>query len=317
MNARMGMVRTLASTVVLATLAAAATAQQQAPPAVQAAAMVNGEVITTADVKALLDLQPPPATPLSTERQRDLRHAALNKLIEDALMRQFLARNVPAVTPADVDKELADLQGDLKQQKSSLEEYLKETGQTLAQLRRDITSSLQWKAYLTPRMPEQAVKAYYDANKVFFDKIFVKVSHLVITLPPDAKPADRQAVQARMTALRQEIVSGKLDFADAAKRHSDCTATKDKGGDLGFIPYKFVVVEPIARAAFALKVGEVSHVVASEFGLHLLKVTGRTQGEPSNYEAIKEQVRQIFADEVYQDIITQQRRASKIEVHMP
>jgi parvulin-like peptidyl-prolyl isomerase len=79
-------------------------------------------------------------------------------------------------------------------------------------------------------------------------------------------------------------------------------------------PYKFAVLEPFAKAAFSMKVGDVSEVVATDFGYHIIKVTDRTQGQASNFEAIKNEVKEIFGQEMYQMIINQQRRDAKIEM---
>ena len=64
-----------------------------------------------------------------------------------------------------------------------------------------------------------------------------------------ATVADLRRVESELETIRQEIVAGKLDFGEAAKKYSDCPS-KDKGGDIGPFPYKFVVVEPFARAAW-------------------------------------------------------------------
>ncbi len=80
---------------------------------------------------------------------------------------------------------------------------------------------------------------------------------------------------------------------------------------------KWVVDESVARAAFALKVGEVSDVVESEAGLQLLTVTARNPGQPSNFEKIKDLVRENMAKEMWDNLVTQQRKVARIEVKQP
>ena len=106
-------------------------------------------------------------------------------------------------------------------------------------------------------------------------------------------------------------MSGKLDFAEAARKYSDCPS-KEKGGDIGTFPYKFVVVEPFAKAAFAMKKGDISGIVVTDFGLHLIKVTDRTQSETTTYESAKDSVREIMAQDMdlYQTILAEQRKAA-------
>src|SRR5207253_8677424 len=136
-----------------------------------------------------------------------------------------------------------------------------------------------------------------EANKVLFDKVFVRASHILVKIGPTAPAAEKQNARAKLETVRQEIVAGKLDFAEAAKKYSDCPS-KDKGGDIGPFPYKFVVVEPFAKAAFAMKKGDVSDIVATDFGLHLIKVTDRTQNETTSFESVKESVRDVMAQDM-------------------
>ncbi len=291
-------------------------APQQALPKV--AAVVNGEQIPMTDVLAVLSQNTPPATPLPAAQQRELQTAAVQLLVEQALMRQFLGKNAPPAPAAEIEKEIADLQVALKKEnnKMTLADFLKETGQTEAQLRAEIAMQLQWKAYVTPKLTEQVVKGYYDTNKLFFDRVLVRASHILIQLPPNATAEARQAAQTKLAGLRAEILAGKLDFAEAARKHSDCPS-KQNGGDIGSFPYKFAVLEPFAKAAFAMKVGEVSDIVATDFGLHILKVTNRDQGQPSDYAKIKEEVKQIQAREMYQAVVAEQRRSARIEIFFP
>jgi parvulin-like peptidyl-prolyl isomerase len=321
MRVRRSVLRGLASLVGLGlltgTLAAQAPAPQPTqPPQAKPAAVVNGEPIGMGEVQAILKQQPPSPIPITKAQEREREQMAVNMLIDDLLMRQYLRKNAPAAQPADVQKEIDDLKVALERNKSSLKEFLELSGQTEAQFRTDMAARVQWKAFILPRLPDNVVKGYYDANKPFFDKVFVHASHILIKLAANAPPAERQAAAAKLTALRADIVAGKIDFAKAAKDVSDCPS-KETGGDLGMIPFKFKVVEPFARAAFALKVGDVSDVVTTEFGVHLIKVHERTKEEPSNFETIKDQVREIYAQEIYQNIVLDMRKNSKIEVNLP
>lgn len=279
------------------------------------AAVVNGEVIPAAELAKLLEKETPSPHPLAASQKEEMRKMALDMLIDDALMRQYLARAHLPVNPADIAKEMQDLQQALSKQNKSFKDFLAETGQTEAQLRADIVARLQWKAYVLAQVPDQALRSYYDQNKLFFDKIFVRASHILLRVPAKASEGEKAAVRAKLAGLRKEIVEGKVDFAQAARLWSDCPS-KVNGGDIGHFPYKFAVQEPFARAAFALGVGDISDVVETELGYDLIKVTERTRGEPSNFETMKDWVRDVYAQEheLYQRIITEQRKTARIEV---
>jgi peptidyl-prolyl cis-trans isomerase C len=315
----MGMLRNLASLAVLAILSgnlwAQAPAAQAPPPAAKPAAVVNGEPIPFSEVKALLDQQPPPPNPLSKHQQLFMQETALEMLIDDLLMKQFLRKNGPKVDPAAVNKEIAELEDGLKKKKLTLQDFLKDTAQTEAQLRGEIIARLQWAGYAKEHVSDTKVKDYYTENKLFFDKVVVRASHILLRVAASATAAEKQAAKDRLTALRQDIIAGKIDFAEAAKKNSDCPSKKD-GGDIGFFPYKFVVLEPFAKAAFALKVGEISDLVQTDYGLHLIKVTDRKPGEASNFEKIQKEVREVCEKELWDSILSQTRRNSDIQVNL-
>jgi parvulin-like peptidyl-prolyl isomerase len=284
-------------------------------PAQKPAAIVNGEPISQAELSAVLKTtQPESTTPLTESQRKELQGNALNLLVEDMLMRQFLRKNAPVANPQEVEKEVQELVAALAKDKQSLQDFLKASGQTEIQLRGDIAARLQWKSYITPRLTDEAIKKYYIDNKIFFDKVLVRASHILLKVPANATPNDRQLVYNRMVAIRQEILAGKIQFQDAAKKYSDCPS-KDNGGDIGLFPYKFAVLEPFAKAAFSMKIGDMSDVVVTDFGYHIIKVTDRTNGQPSDFEKIKVEVKEIYAQEIYQYIVSEQRRNAKIETN--
>jgi peptidyl-prolyl cis-trans isomerase C len=289
------------------------------------AATVNGEKILVGDVKKILDQRPYPVT-LTEDQKKQLRQAALDVLVEDMLMRQYLTKHVPNVSETEFNKEVAKLTDALKKENKTFEMFLKESGQTREQLSKDIVAKLQWTNLLQRFQPDDKAKAYYDANKVFFDKVFVRASHILIKLDAKATKEQRDKAEQALLAWRQEIIAGRAKFEDVAKKISECPSkdAKDKDGkptpgDIGQFPYKFVVVPEFAKAAFSMKKGEISGVVQTSYGVHLIMVTDRTAGEPSTFEALKDTVREVWAQEedLYQRILAEQRKAGTVKVELP
>jgi peptidyl-prolyl cis-trans isomerase C len=283
-------------------------------PGDKAAARVNGEDIALAEFQAIVDLRPSPV-PVSKELQSEMRKAALDMLVDDLLMRQYLRRHVAPANPADIQKEYDKLHEALAKQKKTIDHFLLEGKMTAEQLRADVIARLQWKGYLHARFPEADIKSYYEANKVFFDNILVRASQILVRFNNSPTADDKVRAKAKIDTIRQEILAGKVSFEDAARKYSDCPSRKD-GGDLGNFPYKFIVVEPIARATFSTKKGELTDVVATDIGYHLLKVTDRTAGAPSRFEESRDAIRDVMAQEsdLYQRILAEQRKTAKIEV---
>jgi parvulin-like peptidyl-prolyl isomerase len=291
-------------------------AQVKDAPATRAA-LVNGEAITLGEVDAVIRQRPAPLTPPTIAQVRQLRFEILAGLIDDLLVRQFLRENGPKVDASEIDKQVAALEKALAAQKRTLADYLKEHGQTEAQVRAGMAVLLQLDHYVKQHSTEADLRKYYEANRDYFDRVTVRTSHIVIRLPADAPPTEREKARQKLAALRAELSAGKIDFAAAAKAHSHCPSA-GKGGDIGFIHRKFQNVdEAFAKAAFALKVGELSDVVETEYGLHLIKVTDRTQGKPTKFEQVLEDVRDGYAEELRVGLLDRLRKQAKIEVALP
>jgi parvulin-like peptidyl-prolyl isomerase len=281
------------------------------------AATVNGEKILVAEVKKILD-QRPVAVTLTEEQKKQMRQAAVEVLVEDALMRQYLSKNTQPIAQAEFNKEVQELQDALKKQSKTLEIFLKESGQTQEQLSKDIVARLQWKALLGRFLPDEKAKAYFDTNKLFFDKVFVRANHILVKLPANPSKEQRDKAVQSLLVWRQEILAGKYKFEDVAKKVSECPS-KDKGGDIGQFPYKFVVVPEFAKTAFNMKIGEISDVVQTSFGVHLIQVTERTKGEVADFNALKDTVREVWAqdEDLYQRILADQRKNGQVKIDLP
>jgi peptidyl-prolyl cis-trans isomerase SurA len=123
--------------------------------------------------------------------------------------------------------------------------------------------------YLTDgEMLDQLVKDAYERQKEE-----VRASHLLITCKANADPQDTLAAWNKIDKLRKEILSGK-DFTEVAREKSDDPSVRDNGGDLGYFS-AFQMVYPFEDAAYTTPVGDVSNIVRTRYGYHILKVTDR------------------------------------------
>jgi peptidyl-prolyl cis-trans isomerase C len=295
-------------------LAASNASRAQQPTAARPAAVVNGEPIAMAELEEALK-QAPLAVEMPEQARINMRRHALAMLIDDTLMQQFLKANAPEVTKAEVDQRLAEMDAALKQEKKTIESFCKENGQTVQELREGLHWMLRWSAWAKTHIADADVQRYYQEYKDLFDGVSVRVSHVALRLPENAGNAERAKAKAQLTGLRAQILAKKMDFATAAKTYSQCDSNKS-GGDLGYIGRK-TLDEPFSRVAFSLQPGQVSEVVQTDFGMHLILVTERKPGQPSDFAMIKEQVREIYTEEVRLTILAQQRRVAKLEVNIP
>jgi peptidyl-prolyl cis-trans isomerase C len=134
--------------------------------------------------------------------------------------------------------------------------------------------------------------SYYTEHAQEFDvPERVKVSHILIAPEagdPNADPnATKAAARTKAEGLLAQVKEGK-DFAELAKANSACPSSKE-GGDLGFIE-RGKAVPSFEEAAFALEPGQISGVVETEFGYHILKVSERTQARHLPLSEVKDQI---------------------------
>jgi peptidyl-prolyl cis-trans isomerase C len=135
---------------------------------------------------------------------------------------------------------------------------------------------------------DEEMKVYYDSNPDSFKKPEqVKASHILIKVEPQAD------------ASQNEMIQGKLkkgeDFGTLAKEYSE-GPSNTKGGDLGYFS-RGQMVKPFEEAAFALKQGEVSEIVETRFGYHLIKVTDKTTETTIAYNEIKDNLGRFLKQE--------------------
>ncbi|CAN5166782.1 hypothetical protein BH20GEM2_BH20GEM2_04360 [soil metagenome] len=127
----------------------------------------------------------------------------------------------------------------------------------------------------------------------------IKARHVLLRVPPEATPAQRDSVQRLAESLRQRAAGG-ADFVALATEYSQDPASKERGGDLGYFG-RGRMVAPFEEAAFELQPGQVSRVVESPFGYHVIKVEDRRQPELG---AQREEFRSFLVQKSQQDAET-------------
>jgi parvulin-like peptidyl-prolyl isomerase len=310
----MGLAVALASAVALGGTGPATISAQ--PPAAskenKVAAVVNGVEISSADLEAAVKMGGPLPGNLTELQRRQRYMEALGMLIDGVLMQQFLEKHTPPVAPTDVAQRIADLEKGLKEQGKSLAEFCHDTNRTLDQLKAGIAEFIRWSAYTSKHVSDAVVEQYYKDNKDVFDKVSVKASHIVLRVPSNANEAEKAKAKAKLKEIREKLEKDpRADFAEMAKKYSQ-DPLGSKGGDLGWFPRKWVFDESFSKAAFSLQVGQVSDVVQTDFGYHLIKVTDRKAGEKSDFAKIKEAVREFCTEDLRQQILAEQRKTAKI-----
>lgn len=310
---------------------AAEPAKQQQPvgplqagkPLPDPVARVNGTPIPASELRHAFKALQGTQGPVPADKILDAQKFVLNQLVIGELMYQ-MSKNTPV---ADMDKRMNDAVGRLKGRFKSEEEYrkgLKDQGISEKELRDLIRRNIVIENYIEKMVAskvtvsEADTKAYYDKNpETFTLPEQVRASHILITVDAKASDAEKKQARAKIEDLLKQIKGG-ADFAKLAEQHSGCPSSK-QGGDLGYFS-KGQMVKPFEDTAWGMKIGEISGVVETNFGYHLIKVTGRQASAKIPYESIKARIegnlKQQKISEGVNALLEQARKTAKIEVYL-
>lgn len=134
------------------------------------------------------------------------------------------------------------------------------------------------------------IKSYYDQNaKLYSVDEQRRASHILIEAGKDATSAEKAAAKAKAEELLLQLRKKPADFARLAKENSQDPGSAERGGDLDFFG-RGAMVKPFEDAAYRLKQGEISDVVQSDFGFHIIQVTAIKPGSIKNLAEVKDQI---------------------------
>ena len=169
--------------------------------------------------------------------------------------------------------------------------------------------------YETIEVDEAEVRAFYDGNPQYFERPEqVAARHIIFTTQEDLDEAQRSARRDELASIRQRIVDG-ADFTEMAREHSQGPSAPN-GGDLGVFGRGQMVV-PFEEAAFALEVGEISEIVETQFGYHIIQVTERIPAQTQGLEDVSAEIEQFLTEEARnraaQEYVQALREAAEVE----
>jgi peptidyl-prolyl cis-trans isomerase C len=159
-------------------------------------------------------------------------------------------------------------------------------------------------------------KKFYDENQDKFKAPEqTRASHVLITVDQKATPEEKKKAKEKAAAIKKRVAAGE-DFAAVAKAESKCPSAA-KGGDLGYFG-KGQMVPAFEEAAFSLKPGQISEVVETQFGYHVIKVTDRKQAETVKFNDVKDKIKDYLKNQQAQkpmaDYVENLRKQAKIEM---
>ncbi|MFZ7111247.1 MAG: SurA N-terminal domain-containing protein [Desulfatiglandales bacterium] len=186
---------------------------------------------------------------------------------------------------------------------SALETYFKENQESYRipkklKIRYILIDSDQFKDVVS--VSEQQVRDFYEENiEIYKEKKQVKARHILFRLDQNATEEAEKTTKEAAEKVLEKARKGE-DFAALAKEYSE-GPTKEKGGDLGYFS-QGQMVQPFEEAAFDLKKGEVSDLVKTQFGYHIIKVEDTKEARTKGLEEVRDQIAENLAKTVRADL---------------
>lgn len=228
-------------------------------------------------------------TQFPEDSMKAIKSQMLDDLVAIECIKQHFKGKEDKVLPDTIDKDFKSFMDQAKSTKS-IKDFLDEKKISDETMQRFYYDQYYRKAYFDEvqtgmKNLDQDAKAYYDTNKDRFKVDEVTASHILVK--DDATAKDVLA----------KLKDG-AKFEDMARQYSIDTSNKDNGGSLGTFG-RGQMVKEFEDAAFALKPGEISGVVKTEYGYHIIKVTGKNQGTKT-YDEVK--------DSIIQNLVSQEAK---------
>lgn len=265
-------------------------------------ASVDGKPITSRDIQLFKSTTksamqnagngggPAPVTDLNDNK------AVLKALITQQMLQNEAQKYADRVTNEQVDNYIANLEQHAHIDDAQLRAELRSQGVTYDEFRENATKQLEAMTMIDKEVrqkiviPDSEIEAYYKDHPEEFqikDEKY-KLAQILFALPPNATPDQVAAAKKKADAVRKKVVNGG-DFAFLASEYSDDTS-KTKGGELGyFAPGD--LLDPIVNAISGLKAGDISPVIRTKYGFHIIKVEAHDKPGEKPFVEVKSQIR--------------------------
>ncbi len=289
-------------------------------------AKVNGVGIKTvtldAAVNNFIQNQKMMGGTIKDEDKDKLKKDILNELVSAELLYQASQKVTLGDLSKDVDSQFESIKKGFGSDQD-FQKVLKDKGIEVKDLKEDIKKGVSINAYLAKNVfpnigpvTDAEKKQEYETNK---DKLNVpdevRASHILIKVSEKAAPEEKQKAKDKIGALRARAMSGE-DFAKLAKENSEDSSAAN-GGDLGFFR-KGEMVKPFEDAAFGLEKDQISPVVETQFGFHVIKVTDKKAAHTLTYEEVSKDIENFLTNKHKRDEINKTveglKKNAKIEI---
>jgi parvulin-like peptidyl-prolyl isomerase len=239
-----------------------------------------------------------------------IKNSVTDQLINSTLLLQHAQNTNITIPESDINEEIEKIKSSFESE-TDFNDALKRSNITLRQLKDDINRQLMIgevieREYDSIEISEEELSQYYEENKeYFFEPEKRKTSHILVE--------DKEEAQKILNQLNDRMV----DFEQLAREKSICPSS-EQGGDLGYIT-RGQMVEEFETAAFSLEAGQISEIVKTEYGYHIIKCEDIQEEYQPTFEEAKDDIEAILKNQKQNSaidaLLTQLREDSEVIIH--
>ncbi len=315
---------TLFVAIIVAGLVAGCSGTKAADTTKDAVATVNGVGISRAHFDQALASSEQSYTSqnqqLNADQLKTLKANVLDGLIAQELLYQESKKEKIVITTKQVDDQMGSIQKQFTDDKE-FQTALEKTGMTKDSLRQNLQRSLAIQELLKKNVLDKITitadeeKKFYDENTSLFQQPErVHARHILISTKDAKTDAEKAVAKKKAEDVLAQLRKGG-DFAELAKKYSDDPGAAN-GGDLGVFGRGQMVPE-FEKAAFSLKVNQISDIVETQFGYHIIQVLEKLPAGTAPYDDVKSQINAYLLQQkqgtAVQDYITELKKTADIK----
>jgi peptidyl-prolyl cis-trans isomerase SurA len=290
------------------------------------AAIVNDDIITIHEVSqetAQLIKEAEKKGPVQADAREQLRKTTLDLLIDKKLVQHKIAELGIKVSEEEVRQAIEDIKKQNKLTQEALVAALAGQGLSFDQYKAQLKEQLERLRLMSQevrakiQVGEKEARDYYDANRASFSEDEgYRARHIFFRVAKNAGAADVKAAMARAATVLHEARSGK-DFSELARTYSDEASAKTDGGDLGTFK-KGDMLPEIEAAVITMKPGEVSDLVSTPAGFHIIKLEEKVTAKVRTFEEVKDRIEELLykkkSEERFNQWAADLRKGASIEI---
>ena len=285
-------------------------------------ARVNGEEVKKEEFERMLKtMESQAGQPIPAERRDEIVRGALDQMITYVLLSQESKTRGIKIDEAEIEAKMGQLKAQFPNEEA-FQKAIKDRGMTPESLRKDARVDLSVNKLMETEVATVAgpsdteARDFYTKNPTEFQvKETVRASHILIKVEEKADEAAKKKARAEIDGILKKLKAGG-DFAKLAQEHSQ-DGSAVQGGDLG--PFgRGDMVPEFDKVAFELKPGQMSEVVKTQFGYHIIKVAEHKPGRAVPFEEAQDKIKQFLGQQKKKEhataFIEGLKKKSKIEV---